>query len=63
MAGNDEITANGTRRIVGREVLRRASAMVQQWQRDEAEKAALAKTLFIAFMIVGVLAVLFVALR
>ena len=63
MADQDPVVADGTRRIVGRDALRRASDMVQQWQRDEMEKAALVKPLFIGFMVVGALAVLLIALR
>ena len=44
---DEEIVTQGTRRVVGREALRRASRMVRQWQADELEKqtAILAKAL------------------
>ncbi|MBI2305943.1 MAG: hypothetical protein HYU78_01440 [Rhodocyclales bacterium] len=40
---DDEIVHAGTRRIVGREALRRLSSLVHEWQAEEAAKAALAK--------------------
>ena len=63
MAGHDGIVRDGTRRIVGRAALRRAAAMVQEWQRDEAEKAALARPLFAAFVVAGLLAILYFVIR
>ena len=63
MTGHDDIVRDGTRRVVGREALRRAASMVQEWQRDEAEKAALVRPLFVAFAIAGMLAVLYFVIR
>lgn len=43
--GNGDIVRDGTRRAVGRQVLRRLSGMVQEWQDEEREKAALVRHL------------------
>lgn len=47
----DEIVRDGTRRIVGRAALRRASRIVHEWQTDEREKAELASKIVIALLI------------
>jgi hypothetical protein len=52
---NDDYVQDKTRRIVGREALRRASRMVQAWREDEQEKARLAKQIAILVLLVAVL--------
>jgi len=49
----DNFVREKTRHIVGREVLRRASAMVQGWRAEERENARLAKQLTIGLLILA----------
>ena len=49
----DNFVREKTRHIVGREVLRRASAMVQGWRDEERENARLAKQLTIGLLILA----------
>ncbi|MCP5269221.1 MAG: hypothetical protein H6943_09315 [Zoogloeaceae bacterium] len=42
---HDDIVDESTRRIVGREALRRASRLVQQWRYEEHDKRQLAHTI------------------
>ena len=49
----DDFVREKTRHIVGREVLRRASAMVQGWRADERENARLAKQLTTGLLILA----------
>ncbi len=58
---HDEVVNEGTRRVVGREALRRASRMVRQWQADELEKQTLARDIAIGLAILG--AAIFIAIR
>lgn len=58
---DEEIVTQGTRRVVGREALRRASRMVRQWQADELEKQTLARDIAIGLAILG--AAIFIAIR
>jgi RNA polymerase-interacting CarD/CdnL/TRCF family regulator len=58
---HDEVVNEGTRRVVGREALRRASRMVRQWQADELEKQTLARDIAIGLAILA--AALFIAIR
>jgi hypothetical protein len=51
----DDYVQDKTRRIVGREALRRASRMVQAWREDEQEKARLAKQIAILVLLVALL--------
>jgi len=44
---DDEIVRAGTRRIVGREALRRASRMVADWQAEERGRAILARRIVV----------------
>ncbi|MBK8523179.1 MAG: hypothetical protein IPL58_03070 [Betaproteobacteria bacterium] len=60
-APHDEVVNEGTRRVVGREALRRASRMVRQWQADELEKQTLARDIAIGLAILG--AAIFIAIR
>ncbi len=57
----DELVQAGTRRMVGREALRRASQMVQQWQQEERDKATLARDIAIGLLILA--AIVFIAIR
>ena len=50
---DDEIVRDGSRRIVGRQALRRLSGMIQEWQDDEREKVLLAKRLAFGIVLVG----------
>ena len=49
----DNFVREKTRHFVGREVLRRASAMVQGWRAEERENARLAKQLTIGLLILA----------
>ena len=49
----DDFVREKTRHIVGREVLRRASAMVQGWRAEERENARLAKQLTTGLLILA----------
>ena len=60
-APHDEVVNEGTRRVVGREALRRASRIVRQWQADELEKQTLARDIAIGLAILG--AAIFIAIR
>ena len=60
-APHDEVVNEGTRRIVGREALRRASRMVLQWQAGAIEMPSLARDLAIGLAILA--AALFIAIR
>jgi len=51
-----EAVAAGTRRIVGRVVLRRLSGMSREWQEEEAAKHLLAKRLAIAIAVIALAA-------
>lgn len=51
---DDEIIAAGSRRIVGRQALRRLGGMVRQWQEEEAAKRELGHR-FIAALVVALL--------
>lgn len=57
----DELVQAGTRRVVGREALRRASRMVQRWQQEERDKALLARDIMIGLLILA--AIIFIAIR
>ena len=50
---DDEIVHAGTRRVVGREVLRRMSRLVADWQTEEREKHELARRLAIGLAILS----------
>jgi len=52
---NDDYVQEKTRRIVGREALRRASRMVQAWREDEQENARLAKQIALLVLVVAML--------
>lgn len=54
-AMNDDYVQEKTRRIVGREALRRASRMVQAWRVDERENARLAKRIALLVLLVALL--------
>lgn len=58
---DEEIVTQGTRRIVGREALRRASQMVQRWQQEERDKETLARDIIIGLLILS--AAVFIAIR
>lgn len=60
-APQDELVQAGTRRVVGREALRRASRMVQRWQQEERDKALLARDIMIGLLILA--AIIFIAIR
>ena len=51
----DDYVLDKTRRIVGREALRRASRMVQAWRDEEQENARLAKRIAILVLFVALL--------
>jgi hypothetical protein len=51
----DDYVLDKTRHIVGREVLRRASRMVQAWRQDELEKARFAKRIGIVGLLLALL--------
>jgi len=57
----DPIVQEGTRRVVGREVLRRASQIILRWQQDERDKETLARDIIIGLTILFV--AVFVAIR
>lgn len=48
---DDDIVRDGTRRVVGREALRRLGRLVADWQAEEREKRELARRLAIGFAI------------
>jgi len=50
---DEEIVRAGTRRVVGRETLRRLSRMVADWQSAEDEKLELARRLAIGIAILS----------
>jgi len=52
---NDDYVQEKTRRIVGREALRRASRMAQAWREDEQENARLAKQIALLVLVVAML--------
>lgn len=52
---NDDYVQDKTRRIVGRQVLRRASRMVQAWRDDEQENARLAKQIALLLLFIALL--------
>ena len=54
----DDYVHEKTRRIVARDALRRASAMVQGWRSEEQDNARLAKRLAITLLIAAVFATL-----
>jgi hypothetical protein len=58
---DEEIVTQGTRRIVGRETLRRASQMVQRWQQEERDKETLARDIILGLLILS--AVVFIMIR
>jgi len=49
----DDYVLDKTRRIVGREALRRASRMVQAWREEEQENARFAKRIAILVLFVA----------
>ncbi|HEX5802590.1 MAG TPA: hypothetical protein VFY24_06175 [Azospira sp.] len=51
---DDEIIAAGTRRMVGRQALRRLGGMVRQWQEEEVAKRELGRR-FAAVILVALL--------
>jgi hypothetical protein len=53
---DDEIVRAGTRRVVGREALRRLSRLVGDWQEEEHEKALLVRRVAIGLGIFAALA-------
>jgi len=53
---SDDIVAAGTRRIVGRAVLRRLSGMSREWQDEEVAKHLLAKRLAITIAAIALAA-------
>lgn len=57
----DPIVQEGTRRVVGREVLRRASQIILRWQQDERDKETLARDIIIGLTILFV--AVFVSIR
>lgn len=57
----DPIVQEGTRRVVGREVLRRANQIILRWQQDERDKETLARDIIIGLTILFV--AVFVAIR
>ncbi len=52
---NEDYVFDKTRRIVGREALRRASRMVQAWREDEQEHARLAKHIALLVLLLALL--------
>lgn len=52
---NDDYVQEKTRRIVGRQALRRASRMVQAWRDDEQENARLAKHIALLVLLLTLL--------
>ena len=52
---NEDYVFDKTRRIVGREALRRASRMVQAWREDERENARLAKHIALLVLLLALL--------
>lgn len=52
---NEDYVFDKTRRIVGREALRRASRMVQAWREDEQENARLAKHIALLVLLLALL--------
>ena len=52
---NEDYVFDKTRRIVGREALRRASRMVQAWRDEEQEKARQAKQIAILVLLLALL--------
>ena len=52
---DEDYVLGKTRRIVGREALRRASRMVQAWREDELEKARFAKQIAFLLLLVSLL--------
>jgi RNA polymerase-interacting CarD/CdnL/TRCF family regulator len=61
VAPDDKLVQAGTRRVVGREALRRASRMVQRWQQEERDKETLARDISIGLLILS--AIIFIAIR
>ena len=57
----DPIVQEGTRRVVGREVLRRANQIILRWQQDERDKETLARDIIIGLTILFV--AVFVSIR
>lgn len=55
-AHDDDTVAAGTRRVVGREALRRLSGMVREWEAEEAAKTALARHLLVGLGVLGLAA-------
>jgi len=51
----DDYVLDKTRRIVGREALRRASRMVQAWREDEQENERLAKHIALLVLLIALL--------
>lgn len=54
---DDDIVAGGSRRVVGREVLRRAARIVKGWEQDEQEKRELFPRLAV-MLVIGLLVAL-----
>ena len=52
---NDDYVQDKTRRIVGRQALRRASRMVHAWREDEQENARLAKQIALLVLLLALL--------
>ena len=52
---NDDYVQDKTRRIVGRQALRRASRMVQAWRDAEKENARLAKHIALLVILLALL--------
>jgi len=52
---NEDYVFDKTRRIVGREALRRASLMVKAWRDEEQEKARLAKHIALLVLLLALL--------
>ncbi len=57
----NDIVREATRRVVGREALRRASQMVQRWQQEERDKETLARDIIIGLLILS--AAILIAIR
>lgn len=51
----DDYVLDKTRRIVGREALRRISRMVEAWREDERKKSRFAKRIAILVLLVALL--------
>lgn len=61
--GIDPIVQEGTRRVVGREVLRRASRIILRWQQEERDKETLAREIIVGLTIFFVTIAIAIVIR